>query len=210
MLFTQAHYLGGVYAARESGILDGGEEVRGDFLLVNDAGVPDHDGRHPAVFIEAGGHGIYGVPDRRSRVSVEADGTTRFDRAGWILRPASGEEAVREPDGVSGAVVPYALESTTAKLWGLLEQGLLVGQGRLLDGPRPYADARVSLEVPRFYEADRFSGPLGPDRGISPFAVGFSFAAGELGALFFDPAGTYADRLTITEPWSLEYVDYPY
>ncbi|HJQ69536.1 MAG TPA: hypothetical protein VKA70_11210 [Blastocatellia bacterium] len=45
---------------------------------------------------------------------------------------------------------------------------------------------------------------------ISPFALDFSFKRGTLGALFFNPAKRYADRLKIAEPWSREYVNYPF
>ena len=64
--------------------------------------------------------------------------------------------------------------------------------------------------MPRFYEADRFSGPLGPDKGISPFAVDYDFGEGEVGALLFDPAWRYAETLRIEGEWSREYVDYPF
>ena len=88
--------------------------------------------------------------------------------------------------------------------------GELVGEGRLLDGAVPYEDARVRIDVPRFHEADRFSGPFGPDRGISPFAVDFGWRAGELGSLFFDPAGRYATCLRVPEAWSREWIGYPF
>jgi len=215
LLFTQAHYRGGVYAPAlpgpgASGFGDGAERLRGPFQLVGEGGVPAPDGRHAAAFVESGGHGIYGTLDRHARVELRADGSAEFARAGWILRPARAGEDVREPELVDGAVVPYRLESTTAKLWPLLASGALVGEGRLLDGALPYADARVELGVPRYYEADRFSGPFGPDRGISPFAVDFRFGAGEVGALFFAPAERYAEVLAVPAGWSTEYVDPPF
>ena len=96
------------------------------------------------------------------------------------------------------------------KLWPLLRDGELTGSGGLLDGALHYADERVAVDVPRYYEGDRFSGPFGPDRGISPFAVDFAFGEGEVGALFFAPARRYAEVLTVPEPWSLVYVDDPF
>jgi len=44
----------------------------------------------------------------------------------------------------------------------------------------------------------------------SPFALDFSFDRGTLGALFFNPAKRYAERLTITDAWSRAYVNYPF
>jgi len=65
-------------------------------------------------------------------------------------------------------------------------------------------------EVPRYYDAGRFSGPLGRDRAISPFALDFNFDKGTLGALFFNPARRYAEQLNITVPWSKRYLNYPF
>jgi hypothetical protein len=210
LLFAQAHYRGVAYASPESGIGDGRERLCGPFLRVDGAGRPSERGPHACVFVESGGHGIFGVPDARSRVTVAPDGAARFELAGWVLRPSVGEETLAEPALVTGLAVPYRLESTEAKLWPLLASGELVGEGRLLDRPLPYADERIAIGVPRYYEADRFSGPFGPDRGIAPFAVDFEFGAGEVGALFFGPAARYAQVLALSGPWSLEYVDYPF
>ncbi len=210
LLFTQAHYRGAAYAAQDSGFGSGSERLRGDFLRFDGDWKPSREGRHACVFVESGGHGIIGVPDRRAGVEIAPDGTASFDRAGWVLRPARAGEVVSEPPLESGRLVAYQLESLTKKLWPLLASGELVGEGKLLDRTVGYRDARVEVEVPRYYEADRFSGPLGPDRGISPFALDFGFKQGELGALFFDPARRYAEVLKVPEPWSVEYEDYPF
>lgn len=210
LLFTQAHFRGGVYADPESRWGDGEERIRGGILLLDDEGRVAAGGSHAGVFVEQGGHGIYGVHDARARVTISSDGAATFARAGWVMRPARGGEEVREPALSNGSVVSYRLESTRAKLWSLLLSGELVGEGKLLDGTVPYADARVALDVPRYYEADRFSGPLGSDRGISPFAIDFRFGAGEVGALLFDPARRYRELLRVPEPWSERYVDYPF
>lgn len=210
LLFTQAHYRGGVYADPGSGIADGTERVRAPLVLVDDAGRPAPEGTHAAVFVESGGHGIYGLADRHARATLEAGGSVRFTRAGWILRPAVEGEPVHEPALESGRVVPYALLSTTARLWPGLADGSLVGKGGLVDGALPFDSPQGSFSVPRYYEGDRFSGPFGPDRGISPFAVDFRFGAGEVGALFFDPARRYAECLVVPEVWSTAYRDYPF
>ena len=210
LLFAQAHYRGVAYANPGSGFGDGQVELRGPFLRVDADGRPSADGAHACVFVESGGHGIFGVLDPHARVTVAADGAVHFERAGWALRPARPGEELAEPALSSGTLVPYRLESLEAKLWPLLASGALVGEGKLLDRPLRYQDEQIAVDVPRYYEADRFSGPFGPDRGIAPFAVDFRFGAGEVGALFFGPAARYAALLRVPEPWSLEYVAYPF
>lgn len=210
LLFTQAHYVGGAYAREGAGVGDGRARLRGGIVLVDDQGRPDPQGNHPAVFVESRGHGIYAVGDRRAQVELDARGQAAFEPHGLVFRPARPGEPVAEPSLDARGPVAYQLESTTAKLWPLLASGELVGEGRLLDGPWPYRDARVSVGVPRFHEADRFSGPFGPDRGISPFAVDFGWERGTLGALFFDPARRWADLFDLPEPWALELVGDPF
>ncbi|TAH39511.1 MAG: hypothetical protein EYC70_01630 [Planctomycetota bacterium] len=209
LLFTQAHFRGRVYAGPAGGIAGAAVRIRGDVLLVDGGGRPSAQGRHPVVFVESGGHGIFGLRDSDARAALAPAGGVEFARHGYVLRPAQDGEGVREPRLLAG-VIPYRLESTTARLWPLLRSGELAGDGCLLDRAVPYRDARVAIGVPRYYESDRFSGPLGPDRGISPFALDFGFRAPDLGSLFFDPARRYAECLEVSEPWSLEYVDYPF
>ncbi|MGH2568069.1 MAG: hypothetical protein ACRDGA_06985, partial [Bacteroidota bacterium] len=132
------------------------------------------------------------------------------DGIGLLFRPARMGEEIAEPANWTSGEVGYQLDSITMKLWPVLRDGQLIGDGKLLDGAVQYADELISVDVPRYYNADRFSGPFGPDRGISPFALDFSFSKGTLGALFFNPAKRYADRLIIDRPWSTEYVDYPF
>jgi hypothetical protein len=224
LLFTQAHYEGGVYApAGRDGeeLAPGarwaarGDPIRGPLLLVDDEGRPDPRGRHAAVFVEDEGHGIFGVTDPDSEVSLRADGTADFEASGLVFRPARAGEAVSEPALPHGrtstaSAVPYQLESTTAKLWPGLRDGSLVGEDGLFDGALRYRGRLIDVGVPRYYEGDRFSGPFGADRGIAPFAVDFRFGEGEVGALFFDPAARYAECLTVPQPWSLEYEAYPF
>jgi len=227
LLFTQAHYEGGVYApaARDGETLPPGarwgagrDPIRGPLLLVDDGGRPDPRGRHAAVFVEDEGHGIFGFTDGDAEVALRADGTADFEDCGLVFRPARDGEAVREPELPRGDAsvarpadaVPYQLESTTAKLWPGLRDGSLLGEDGLFDGALRYRGRLVDIGVPRYYEGDRFSGPFGADRGIAPFAVDFRFGEGEVGALFFDPAARYAECLTVPQPWSLEYEAYPF
>ncbi len=216
LLFTQAHYRGGVYANRDSGFAAGSEEIRGPLDLVDDAGRPATDGTHAVVFVERCGHGIYGLTDRRDEVELGADGAVRFSGRGFVLRPAAAGEEMTEPRldsldvWVDATAMPYALASSIATFWPGLDRGCLVGEGGLFDGALRLVTPEVTIDVPRYYEADRFSGPLGSDRGISPFAVDFGFGEGEVGALFFDPARRYARCLTVPRSWSINYVAYPF
>lgn len=211
LLWTQAHFRSRVYAVPGGGFSNGATRLRAPPLLVDEAGRPDSLGRHAAVFVEAYGHGIYGAHDRPEDVRIGADGTAFFERgSGLVLRPAQEGEAVEEPTRFDRGAAPYVLESLPGKLWPLLQDGRLSGDGRLLDGAVPYHGPRGVVAVPRYYDADRFSGPLGNDRGISPFALDFGFRKGTLGALLFDPARRYPERLTVAGDWSRDYLHYPF
>lgn len=203
LLFTQAHYRGAVHARPGT---FAGRARRADLLLVDDEGRPADDGRHAVVFVESQGHAIRGALDPSARVTLDLGGRTRFERAGIVLRPALPDEAVAEPPPGESGPWPYLLDSTAARLGPGLAAGALCGPGRPLAGAVPYADARVALALPRYHAGDRFSGPLGPSRGISPFAVDFGWRTGTLGALFFDPAHRYAEVLDVPSEWSLDYL----
>lgn len=212
-LMCQAHYRGRLHVVPGRGWADGDEESVSAPVLVDDAGRLDPEGRHPAVFVEWGGHGIYAVGDPCAEATLEpGEGAARavFDGAGVVLRPARADEVVGEPDLPTSEAWPYQLESTLAKVWPGVRSGELVGEGRLLDGCVDYADDRVTLRLPRYHEADRFSGPFGPDRGISPFAVDVDFDEPHLGALFFDPARRWPELLQVPDDWSTTYVDDPF
>ncbi len=212
LLYAQAHYRGRAYANDRARYGDGEERIRGGFLPLDGEGRPVPAGTHVAVFVESQGHGIYGSEDRSARISIATDGATRFRKnSGLLLRPARDGEEVREPDSFTSGTVPYRLESTVAKLWPGLREGTILGNGALFDWPCPYEDGRVRLErLPRAYDGNRYSGPLGNDRGISPFAVSFGFSCGEVGSLFFDPASRWNRAIRVPEPWSTTYLDDPF
>ena len=209
LLFAQAHYRGRVYTSPDSGFDKGDVGFHGRLVLCDDEGRPDDQGHHAAVFISHGGHAIYGALDGRADLDV-TDDEVRFTGGGIVLRPSRPGEAVTEPDPDQRGPWPYVLESTVARFWTGVRDGSLLGDGGILDGTLPYAGPYGEVPVPRYYEADRFSGPFGPDRGIAPFAVDFGFSAGEVGALFYDPARRYEELLVVPQPWSTEYVDYPF
>jgi hypothetical protein len=212
LMWTQAHYRSKVYSFAGSGIESGATRVAAEFQVVDLNGVPGETGTHPCVFVESQGHGIYGTVGLDSEVRINSDGAFIFaGGSGLLFRPAREGEEVKEPANIGAGEVPYYLDSITRKLWPLLRDGELTGNGKLLDGAYRYRDELVDIkEVPRFYDANRFSGPFGSDRGISPFALDFSFERGTLGALFFNPAKRYKQRLKISGPWSTEYVNYPF
>jgi hypothetical protein len=139
------------------------------------------------------------------RLVLGRHAAVRIEAEGHGIQP----DPERFERGVVYAPGEYALESTTTSLWPLLRDGKLTGDGRLLDGAWRYRDERVDVPVPRFYDADRPSGPLGTDRGISPFALG-EWCEGDLGRLFFDPAAFYPEHAEVEEPWSRTYLDYPF
>jgi hypothetical protein len=211
LLWTQAHYGSDIHVMPWSGIRSGEMEVAGGFQLVDGSGIPSDSGKHVAVFVEAQGHGIYGTLDGSSQVTVYGDGRYSFEEgSGVLFRPALISENVYEPASWNAVDVPYALQSTTALLWPMLAANTLTGDGRLLDGPVELEDSLITVDVPRYYDADRFSGPLGNDRGISPFALDFAFQPPFLGSLFFNPAERYREQLSVPRSWSTAYLDHPF
>ncbi len=212
LLFTQAHFEGHLYTDSGTRVEDGEHRLRGSFILFDDRGVPGSAGRHVGVFVQAHGHGIFGTQDPMSGVSVLRSGEYQFKNgSGLLMRPALAGESVHEPTQFRSGVVPYRLDSTVLKLWPLLNGGAGVGDGRLFDGECDYRDEWTRLwRLPRYYDADRFSGPLGSDRGISPFALDVEFEPGTLGSLFFHPSHRYLELLTIPDEWSTTYLNYPF
>ncbi len=177
-------------------------------------------GERAEVFVQSEGHGIYSANDdcaeltpfRGERGATKVAFHTFAAGSGIVLFPAGMGESpdeVDEPDR-GHRLALYSLESLVTKLWPGVRDGSLIGDGRLFDGAWAYEDDLVSAPVPRYYDGDRTSGPLGPDRGISPFALDICWTEGKLGGLFFNPAKRYADEGFAVEPWSRRYVDYPF
>ena len=111
LLYTQAHYRGEIYSHPDAGVAPRAKKIRGPLTLLDDGGRPDERGRHAAVFVEWGGHGIYGIPDRRSPVVIDGNGEARFEGSGWVLRPAAPGEEVRERWGGSYRWVRFTYET---------------------------------------------------------------------------------------------------
>jgi hypothetical protein len=209
LLLAQAHYCGVAWSAADSGFGSLEEDVEGPFLLLDADGRPAADATHAAVFVESQGHGILSATDPDADVAVGADGGVAFTTHGIVLVPSLDGAATGEPPH-HATRWPYRLESTARKIWPGVADGSLLGEDGLLDGTCTLESAGASYPVPRYYEGDRFSGPFGADRGISPFAIDFGFSCGTVGALYFDPAGRYAECLRVPTPWSQTYVARPF
>ena len=186
LLTTQAHYDMWSYAPFPGPIRGGAETLRGTFEIIQG---------HPVVLVESGGHGIYGSHDPRAanRLSRVRDDVVSY-------RPADEGEALYEPNMTPRDAVPYRLVSLPAFL------------ANSTDHPSLFAspvDFRGNA-TPRYHAGDRYSGPVGNSRGISPFAMGYGWSRGEIGSLFWDPARRYAEALTIDTAWSTEIVRHPF
>ncbi len=181
LLFTQAHYRGRIHER---------------FRIEEET--------HPCVFVQTKGHGLYAIPSDCARI----DESLRFrSGSGILLRPA-GNETCREPEDWTQGVVPYRLESTVRKFWRRLPE--LCGDGRLFDGIVELRRLGHRFRIPRYYDGDLFSGPLGNDRGISPFALDVSFCSGKVGSLLIDPANRYPELVGPSLNWSRTYVRNPF
>ena len=209
LLYTQAHYRSEVHAD-PSVLPSGTRNADGLLVCVDSRGIATETARHAAAFVEWGGHGIFGMPHGGATAGRES-AAPAFSGAGWILYPASETDVVREPELASGTV-PYRLASLHAAVAGTPATGEHVGRDGLFDGVWQWTGPGQSLGVPRFYQADRFSGPFGPDRGISPFAVDFDWNEGTLGSLLFAPARRWAERFPVLLEggWSLEEIRSPW
>jgi hypothetical protein len=186
LLTTQAHYDAWSYAPVPGPITVGDETLRGDFEVVTG---------HPSVYVESGGHGIYGSRDPRA-----ANRLVRSGHPVVTYRVANEGETPREPEAPWTESAPYRLVSLPAFLANSTDHPTLFAE--VVDaGGHP---------TPRYHLGDRYSGPLGASRGISPFAFGYGWSRGELGDLFWDPAGRYQEALTIRGAWSREYVAHPF
>jgi hypothetical protein len=182
LLVTQAHYDAWGYAGPLSPVRTGREALRGGFEISSG---------HPVVYVESGGHGIFGSHDPRA-----ANRLARIGEPTLTYRPAEGDEALAEPQAPWEGSAPYRLVSLAAFL------------GNSTDHPSLFAGYEDG--VPRYHKGDRYSGPLGPSRGISPFALGFGWGDEEFDRLFWDPASTLAEAFEISGEWSTEYVAPPF
>jgi hypothetical protein len=105
----------------------------------------------------------------------------------------------------------YRLVSTLHHLWRPGRDGTGIGDGRLMDKTFDYIGERMAFRnIPRHFDADRWSAPGKRDAGILPFAFSTHLTADDLGILFFDPALGYSKLFACGEDWSLDYVDHPY
>lgn len=204
LLAAQAHLGTNVYTTPESGITSGSIDVADVPLRLVGADGTGR-GRHAAVFVEWGGHGIYSVTDEPSAFS-RAEPLTMVE--GIVLAPGApprGDE--------KGRRAPYILLPIYDTFWAPYLDGSGLGDGKLMDGAFDYHAYGAALDlVPRHLDADRLSGPCKDDSGILPFAFGFALTDLDLGSLFFNPAEKYKESLSLSSarPWSTRYVRNPY
>lgn len=186
ILTTQAHYDMWSYSTGAAGVSHGAQTMRGDFEIISG---------HPVIYVESGGHGIYGSHDPRAanRLAHPAAPVVTY-------RPAEIGEPVREPGAPWNETMRYRLVSLPAYLDKNTAQPSLFAGGGSYEGHM----------TPRYHAGDRYSGPLGNSRGISPFALGYGWSRGEIGSLFWSPAERYQEALTIEGNWSATYVSHPF
>lgn len=186
LVSTQAHYRMWSYAPFPGGVRSGAETLRGGFELLEG---------HPAVYVESGGHGIYGALDPRAANRLWRQGEPVVS-----YKPAAQGEPLAEPRAPWNETVLYRLVSLPGFLANSTDHPtLFAGEGEF--------EGRAT---PRYHAGDRYSGPLGASRGISPFAVGYGWSRGELGSLFWEPGERYAQALDIRGNWSTEVVAHPF
>jgi len=202
-LVAQAHLWSSTYLSRES------DESDGSILFLDEEGRESANGR-VAVFVESGGHGIYGIDDNRSDV-INIDGRIDFLNGSGVTYIPGIDQEISQPTDTNERGVPYHLESTKSKFWEPILLGELVGEGELFNGFFNYEDPMIWWEdVPRHFDSDMRSGIGKYNAGITPFAMGFSLIGDDVGGLFFNPVLHYRGALTIASNWSLNYTYHPY
>jgi len=185
LLATQAHLGTKLYAAADEDF-----RPRSDWKL---AGSPmEMEEGRPVVYVESGGHGIYGAPVKGRAAGAD---TVVFDPTDYELLP---------------------IHDTLWKMYRTLGN---LGDGGMVDGAFDYRSAAVAYrDLPRHFDSDRLSVLVAWkfDAGISPFAFSHSLLAEDLGVLFFEPARKYRDAFGggveggPADPWGQTYLYNPY
>ena len=186
VLTTQAHYDMWSYAPFPGPTRGAEETLRGSLEAIEG---------HPVVFVESSGHGIYGSHDPRAANRLYR---ARDDILSY--RPAADGQEAREPPTRTNETILYRLVSLPAFLANSTDHPTLFAKPVEYEG----------RATPRYHVGDRYSGPLGNSRGISPFALGYGWREGEVGSLFWEPAERYQRALRIEGNWSTEYVSHPF
>ena len=112
-----------------------------------------------------------------------------------------------------GRAYEYHLASIYDTLWRFYVQGIRLGNGGILDGGFDYiGELGTYRSVPRFFDSDRLSffATWKKDSGIVPFVFDSSLIGSRKGRIFFDPARTYREHLTVPDDWSTDYTYNPY
>lgn len=138
------------------------------------------DDRHPIVYVETYGHGIYGHP-------------LDFAHGEVIYRV---REATETPEDIIDGHVAYRLISIHESLW-LHRDG--IGEGKLFDQPFAYR----GHVLPATFDGDTY----GKDKANTPW--GYDQATGHQlyrGDWFLDPARALAYHATFPSPYSNDYL----
>ena len=160
---------------------------------------------HPVVFIESGGHGVFGSTDRHSRFSLRRDEFRETTGVTYIFASRAGQ-----PRHGNDREVGYELLPILSHWWGRIERDAGTFDGRFgyePEGKRPGA-SRSSL--PAAFKGRKFGKNKAKpfwgwhDRRTRKKKI---LATGQWG---LDPAYGVSRNLKLPEPFSLTYIYNPY
>lgn len=197
LLETQAHGPFHAYGDPRD-LTNGAKKIEGPIV---------HSGRHPHVFIEAEGHGIYGhhetlrtgrFPGGDGFVFVAGTPEDPYD-------PALGKS--KDAPTIAGRTVGYGLLSTYDRLWPLARGPF--GDGCASDNPAKYRGAR--------FKSDKTIGFSIQGKKKHKDSAGWPWGQDEKadgnvarGDWFFDPAHAVSTHFRFRAPFSRFYVWNPY
>lgn len=181
-------------------IRGGAHNVDGEIQLV--------DGSHPAVFIESGGHGVYGM-DSHSRYSVADDRFSAGPGVTYIYKGAA--ERPRNPDDRR---VGYELLPMWDHWWLRAHEGP-GRQDRTFDAYYRYVPEGNRPKAPYDEIAGSFWGRAQSENKAKPFWGWHDNRTRKRGILAtgqwgLDPAYAVSQNLEFPEPVSTDYVFNPY
>ena len=197
---TLAH--NNVYSHVGDRAIRGGEHnVDGEIELV--------DGSHPAVFIEAGGHGVYGSSGSHSRYSVADDHFSAGPGVTYVYKGVA--ERPRHPDDRR---VGYELLPIWDHWWLRAHEGS-GREDRTFDAYYRYIPEAGRPETPYAEIAGSFWGRAQSENKAKPFWGWHDNRTRKKGVLAtgqwgLDPAYAVAQNLRFSEPVSTDYVFNPY
>jgi hypothetical protein len=174
-----------------------------------DGGIELYQGSHPVVFIESGGHGVYGSTSSHSRFTLESGKFTAGTGVTYVYKGAA--ERPKHPDDRE---VGYELLSIYDHWW-LRSQLSSARSDGMFDAYYVYIPARNRPRTSVREIAGSFLGRTESENKAKPFwgwhdnrsRSRNAVATGQWG---LDPAYSVAQNLRIPAPFSLDYVYNPY